>query len=586
MPRIRRPKNKALRWMLIAATAAFLLAVDWVADGVGPRIVFGSATFQVTSTPTGARVLLDGERVGETPLSHDDVRPGRSVVRLEHRFHDAEVRRVQLSRAEEQQLHVDFAPATGALEIVSNPRGAELRVDGVLLEAAAPVVLNDQSTGSYEITATIYGRQTKTLVAEVLPRQRTDVAFELERVPMGEVYLDLTPADARVELLDLEQAYQPGVTLPVGDYQVRVQRNGYASRVVPLRVDYGRNLRAVRLDREYGELTLRIEPTEASVQVLHGPPGSERAVQVDAGASTLRIPTGPVTVRAEAIGYHDYERRLTLKATKLTHAVRMKAFDVVAGRRFRDPLLSGGQGPLLVVVPAGVFRMGSEHGSPDERPVRQVSVSEPFAIGVFEVTREDYERMSVEAIPQPDSEPQPDSADRLARQPMASVTWHQAAAYADWLSRETGQSYRLPSEAEWEYAARAGAETRYPFGDDPTQLCRFENIADRMLAQRYSEYETVDCSDGGVRLVAAGSYQPNAFGIHDMLGNVREWVADCWNRDHRNAPPNARARAGNCTMHVVRGGAWDSAATAATVSFRSFSAGANPLRGFRVARNL
>ena len=587
-PRKRLPQDLALRWALIGCVFVLVAAADWFAGGVGPRLVLGSATLVLSSEPADASVLLNGERIGKTPLRYRDVRPGSVVVRFEHRFHRAVAERVRLARNEEREVHARFPSATGVLHIASNPRGAEIAIDGQMLDEPAPALLSPYPTGAYAVTAAIAGRQSKTETVEVRPNERTDVSFELERLPAGEVFIDVTPRDAKVEIVGLGEPYRRGIRLPRGIYDFRIQRAGYASREFALTVDFGRNRRTVQLDRLHGQLNIDVQPSDAVVHVVYGQ-GRDRRTRRYAGG--LRLPTGTVLVTARAVGYRNYERRLTLKATTLNHAIRMVAFEVEPGRQFRDPLASGGDGPLLVVVPPGTFAMGSHDGARDERPVHTVTVAEPFAMGVFEVTGAEFDRHKPGEKPLPGeaADRRPTLAalpDALARHPVTDVDWKEAAVYLAWLSRETGYGYRLPSEAEWEYVARAGAHTRYPFGDNADGLCAHANIADEMLSNRYRKYSTATCSDGESRMAPVGRFQANAFGAYDMLGNAKEWVADCWRSNYADADGTTQARATNCSAHAVRGGSWNSAPEEATVSFRSFSSGANRSRGFRVVREL
>ena len=181
--------------------------------------------------------------------------------------------------------------------------------------------------------------------------------------------------------------------------------------------------------------------------------------------------------------------------------------------------------PELVVVPAGRFRMGCVSGrdcEDDEQPVHEVELAS-FALGVYEVTFEDYDRF-VQATGH--RRPGDRGWGRGGR-PVIDVSWEDAAAYVAWLSRETGESYRLPSESEWEYAARAGTTTRYSWGQD----------IGRNLA---------NCRDCGSRwdgdqTAPAGSFAANGWGLHDMHGNVWEWVADCWHENYARAPRDGTA---------------------------------------------
>ncbi|MYD96983.1 MAG: SUMF1/EgtB/PvdO family nonheme iron enzyme [Gammaproteobacteria bacterium] len=570
-----RPKvdNKKLRWTLIAVLAVFIVMADWYADGVGPRLILGSATLNLTSDPDEARVFIDGEAVGRTPMRELGVRPGERVVRLEHRFHDPVAQRLDTGRGDVRDVHVDFAPATGSLEIVSNPRGAQLVVNGEKLEDASPVLLSPFPTGAHEVSATIHGRQLKTQIAEVLPRQQTDVSFELERVPMSELYVSRSPGNVKLEVGG--KPYQPGMTLPIGTYKLRAASPGYESQELSVELVAGRNDRSVRLVRLQGSLSLAIEPGDASVEVSYPDGGEWRTVPYEDG---MTVPTGPVRLRASAVGHRNYERRLTMQAKPLRHAVRLEKYNIEPGRQFRDALTDGGEGPLVVIVPTGTFRMGSDTGSADERPVRAVSVSQPFAIGVHEITREDFARFKPSEAPDDASQ---------ARLPITRVSWRAAQDYAEWLSEQTGNRYRLPSEAEWEYAARAGTDSPFHFGSDPEQFCAHANIADATFLAQYAKDGTIDCSDDNIRTAAVGTFKPNAFGIHDMLGNVEEWVVDCWHDNYRGAPSGQEPRTGGtCATRILRGGAWDSIPGEATVSYRTSSTRGSGTRGFRVVREL
>ena len=579
----RKPHGSSLRWGLVGMLVVLVALADWYAGGMVPRLVLGTAVVNLTSTPAGAAVFLDGERVGMTPLRGQRTLPGEVVLRMEHRFHDAVARRVESSRGDVVDIHIDFPPSTGRLEIVTNPRGAMIAVDGERIHHLTPALLAPHPTGSFDVTTWIHGRERKTRKVEVLPREITEVAFDLERVPMSEIHVARSPRDAHLEIDG--EPYEPGMLLPVGTYRLRARREGYAPAERMIEFTRGRNDHAIDLVRLRGSLKLAVSPQHATVEVSYPDAVGWRTYQQD-----MVVPTGPVTVRATALGYRRYEAKLTVGPGTVERAIRLQEYAVQPGRQFRDKLASGGDGPLLVVIGPGSFRMGSESGSPDERPVRSVRVAQPFAIGVFETTREEYAMFravegSVEAVPEiphPDGMP----VESPPRLPMSRLGWENAQDYLAWLTEETGHRYRLPTEAEWEYVARAGTSGDYYFGSDVATFCAHGNIADRTYASRFRNKGGADCTDGAVRWVPVGGFPPNAFGVHDMLGNVEEWVADCWRDDYRNAPNDQRARGGRCATHVLRGGAWDSSPREATVSFRSFSNRGSSTRGVRVVRDL
>ena len=213
------------------------------------------------------------------------------------------------------------------------------------------------------------------------------------------------------------------------------------------------------------------------------------------------------------------------------------------GEVFRDALLiSGGEGPEMVVLPRRRFRMGdvSGGGEEDERPVRTVRLSGSIAMSKYEVTFEEYARFAlVTGVARPD-----DMGWGAGSRPVMNVSWDDARAYAEWLSQETGKTYRLPSEAEWEYAARAGTKTRYNWGDD--------------IGHNRANCDGCGSAWDNKQTAPVGSFSASAFGLHDMHGNVWEWLEDCWHGDYQGAPANGRARtSGDCEYRVLRGGSWN-----------------------------
>ena len=185
---------------------------------------------------------------------------------------------------------------------------------------------------------------------------------------------------------------------------------------------------------------------------------------------------------------------------------------------------------------------------------------------------------------------------RCADQPVVQVSWHDAKAYVEWLSRKTGKPYRLLSESEWEYAARATTQateyTNYPFGNDPADLCKHGNVADqstRTIKGTEKKWDPVACSDGFAYTSPVGSFQPNAFGLHDMIGNAWQWVEDCYRSGYDRSPVDGSVwTMKNCNKHINRGGAWSSFAKTARTSTRGQMPPDDQYEsvGLRVARNL
>jgi len=223
----------------------------------------------------------------------------------------------------------------------------------------------------------------------------------------------------------------------------------------------------------------------------------------------------------------------------------------------RDRLKDGSYGPKMVVIPAGKFRMGDIQGggSSNEQPVHKVSVKS-FAMGRYEVTFAEYDKFA-EAMGR--TKPSDNGWGRGNR-PVINVSWHDVTAYAKWLTEQTGHQYRLPTEAEWEYAARAGTETKYWWGND---------IGSNQ-ANCYANY----CGDSFKYTAPVGSFKPNAFGLYDTVGNVWEWTCSEYEGTYSGKEQRCAKSAGR---FAVRGASWGSEARRARSAFR--------IRGTPTSRN-
>ena len=221
----------------------------------------------------------------------------------------------------------------------------------------------------------------------------------------------------------------------------------------------------------------------------------------------------------------------------------------------RDRLSDGSPGPEMVKIPAGGFLMGSPADEKDrynDEVRRSVRIEKAFAIGKYEVTFQEYERFAAatgRARPN-------DHGWGRDRRPVINVSGKDAVAYADWLSKQTGARYRLPTEAEWEYAARAGVGASRYWGDSPDEGCAYANAADLDGKQMFVGWTAMKCRDGQVYTAPVGSYHDNDFGLHDMLGNVMEWTCSLYDKDNP-APVQQCQEATGDRQLVVRGGSWN-----------------------------
>ena len=209
--------------------------------------------------------------------------------------------------------------------------------------------------------------------------------------------------------------------------------------------------------------------------------------------------------------------------------------------------------PEMVTLPAGKFLMGSPEDerdrSKDESPQHIVTFSQPFAIGRYEITHEEFDAFVKASGRTMDSCFYEPGFPQAGKHPAVCMTWDDANAYVAWLSTQTSRTYRLPTEAEWEYAARAqnkpGEYKTFSFGNDPKIICDFANSAETICDDGYSETSPV------------GSHNPNDFGIYDMHGNVWEMTEDCLTADYSSAPDDgSKVSLGDCTKMIIRGGGW------------------------------
>jgi formylglycine-generating enzyme required for sulfatase activity len=245
--------------------------------------------------------------------------------------------------------------------------------------------------------------------------------------------------------------------------------------------------------------------------------------------------------------------RITLFLTTVIITASLSADSDDRTTVFRDKLKDGSLGPEMIVIPAGQFRMGDLNGGgrDNEKPVHQVIINNPFAMGKYEVTFAEYDafaRATGKSLPK-------DLGWGRSKRPVIGMYWENAKAYVKWLSKETGKRYRLPTEAEWEYAARAGSTTKYHFDNEERELCEHANGADQSTDY---VWRNKACNDGsGKKTTPVGSFLPSQFGLYDMHGNVWEWVEDRWHKDYFGAPDDGSAwTIGSTRLRVLRGGSW------------------------------
>jgi formylglycine-generating enzyme required for sulfatase activity len=229
--------------------------------------------------------------------------------------------------------------------------------------------------------------------------------------------------------------------------------------------------------------------------------------------------------------------------------------------------------PEMIVLKGGSFKMGSEKGDDDEKPVHEVNIK-PFAIGKFEVTKGQFAKFVEKTNYQTEAETgdgchgwvgttwekkkefnwRKVGLEQGDDHPVVCVSWNDATKYAQWLSKETGKQYRLPTEAEWEYSARAGTTTERFWGDNADEACGYANVADQTAKKQFKDWSIHNCKDGYVFTAPVGRFKASGFGLYDVLGNVSEWTCSDYGEYSEN---NHLECSGNNNARLsVRGGSW------------------------------
>ena len=324
--------------------------------------------------------------------------------------------------------------------------------------------------------------------------------------------------------------------------------------------------------------------TALFMAVLHGYTETVEALLKAGADHSIPGPRGRTVL--EVVKMQEHPELTTLLEQAKQAALARSNTEVEIGRVFLDCPTC----PQMVVVPAGIYRMGSTE-SDSEKPQHEVMIAKPLAVGVYEGTRREFGRFVQETGYAMGNSChtyegrkwelrsgrgwQNPGFSQTDLDPMVCVNWYDAQAYASWLSRETGHFYRLLSEAEWEYVTRAGTTTKYWWGNE---IGRNRANCDGCGSQ-WDDKQTAP----------VGSFQPNRFGLYDVHGNVWEWVQDCWNGNYNDAPSDGRAwSTGDCSQRVLRGGSWLSEPRFLRSADRS--RGTTDERdsdfGFRIARSL
>nr|VFJ59088.1 MAG: Formylglycine-generating enzyme, required for sulfatase activity, contains SUMF1/FGE domain [Candidatus Kentron sp. FW] len=572
-----RPKgNNHAIWFVIVISMA-ILAVWWCMSICRDSPPLPEPRLVVETEIAEASIYIDGKKVQSPGIVHT---LGEHTIRVENQGYKPFEARIVLAVGEQRTVHVFYPDETrppAKLVVHANIPKSTVRIDGKEAGVAGPdghpyirlagkhiVRVEKQGYEPFEADITLIANEQKTIHVDLIPKPAqlavqanvTDAMVSIDEKEVG------PPNSARLH------------TLSAGEHIVRMESPDQKTLETPITLVAGERHTLHAMLSSASDCPA---PSDCPVQMPHPPLHTARTKKQEAAPRKNRTTLVP-------------DKKPTGR-TNLPPPLSV-VFEI-PDQTFRDLLKDGSKGPLMRIIPKGEFRMGSPENDPgrasSETPRHRVHISKKFALSVTEVTFEDYDRfarVTNRRLPA-------DLGWGRGKQPVINITWQDANGYADWLSDHTGRQYRLPTEAEWEYAARAGNSSRYFWGDEENP-CAYANGYDKSGHGSHNyPWPHLSCDDEWENTAPVmGRRLANKFGLFDMSGNVWEWTKDCWHANYRGAPTDGSAwekdNHGNCFRRVIRGGSWHDGARHLRSANRLWSLedkSTNDI-GFRVARNI
>jgi formylglycine-generating enzyme required for sulfatase activity len=554
---------------------------------------------QIDTAGVVAEVSIDGVAAGLAPGVLSVPAGERTVSLRAPRYVDYATTLTIQGAGARQDLHVRLQPAWGSLTVTAVPEGAHVSVDGAD-SGPAPLTITAPS-GVRRIRIAAGGW--KTWESSVVLRGGQALAVGPVTLGQPDAHLSVrsAPAGAEVTIAGTHRGRAPlAIELPAGiAYPVVVSLPGYATWTQEVFAMAGRSLSVdVPLTPLFARVKVAGEPADAELLIDGAPRGQT--------PQSLSLPAIEHRIEVRKAGFVSFEAIITgvpgLERTVLYHLTPSDR-----GRALLEsaPLIRSQIGYLLRLVPPGTFQMGSERREQGRRPnegLRSVTLQRPFYIGVQPVTNGEFRRFrAAHASGYIDRQ----SID-LDSQPVTQVSWDDAAEFCNWLSQQDGlppayarsgsgfvltrpvtRGYRLPSEAEWEYAARYGASGelhRFAWGDSPPVPPQVGNLAGSETGSSLPATLPGYRDDYPV-LAPTGKFRPTALGLHDVSGNVSQWMNDYYESFVDAAPVTDPLGPEQGTLHVVRGANWKTASVSELrLAWRDTANGPDPTLGFRVAR--
>jgi|GEM_PF-723083 len=406
-------------------------------------------------------------------------------------------------------------------------------------------------------------------VAKKLTRLHSVAGFVAGEIigDSGEYFVSLklvkTTGEVKTSDVDFNAARLTASELRLRMPILAAQLAGISARVSPTRVVSTHPIKAKPLPNTF-VLTLRSNVNGDSVRIDGRQYGATRL--------DVRLKPGEHKIKIEKPGYEPYETTVELVSNETIRGVLRKINRVSSrptvvtpkpvGRNWTDPIT----GIQFVYIPKGCFNMGSpshEEGRDADEAKHTVCIDQGFWMSQYEITNAQFRKM----VSSHDSKAYGGHSFNEPKQPAVYVSWDEATEYAQWLSDRSGHTFRLPTEAEWEYAARGNTSTARYWGDNVDAACQYANVADKTAKAEWGGRIAHNCIDGHTVSAPVGQFKPNAFGLYDMLGNVWEWTCSAFSGTY-DGIEKACSSTSNTARRVFRGGGWGNGPGSVRSAFR------------------
>ena len=522
-----------------------------------PDPVFAGKSYLIIVTePEGAEVWFGGSNQGTTPLNIPGLESGELPIRIKHPYTEDLAMVVSLKKDQITRLEQKLTLKTGTVKVTSKPDGAAITIDGKATEKTTPAEI-ELTAGQHQLELSLnnYAEYDQdNTVLHIEPDKTISHHSELE--PTVTLIVNTSPPNSVITIQNRDILYEPLMKLPTGDYQLLVSAPGHQDKLLDIQLAENSSI-PVSLEKSLYSLNISTEPENATIHI-NG---------IEQFSNGMALPPDDYEIEISADGYLPQTRSIKLEGN-LSEKVSLRPNFF----------------PEMTLLNSNRFTMGGEHNYNSPQHEKHI---EDFYMARKEVTFRQWNSCSAAGICR-----QLDMQGHSANSPVVNISWDDVQHYLAWINKETGKLFRLPSEAEWEYAASAMAFS----GNSPDEICLYELFQVKTEKNRLGPFSNGshtpgkrDCQYNVTQAAEVGALLPNKLGIYDLWGNVREWTDDCWHANYLNAPKTGKSwlgdNDGNCSQRVIRGGSWKTETSNAFHQFRHYSGTdqmSNDL-GFRLA---